>query len=301
MSDNQSSERLDVYRTVTQNIIEAIETGAGSFVMPWHGDGAAVAKPENAYTRMEYHGVNVLSLWAKACLTGFESGYWASYQQWKHAGAQVRRGERGTVIVFFKQLDRPEGDGATSDDPPAARFVARASKVFNAGQVDGWEPPVSHTPLSLVEPLAAADTFVRATGASIGHGGARAFYSIPGDTIRLPDRGRFTGTQTSTATQAYYATLLHELVHWTGASHRLDRNLANMDRTALAAEELVAEIGSAFLCADLKVSNIPRPDHAAYVASWLELLRNDSRAIFVAARLANTAANYLHDLVAHEL
>lgn len=298
MSKSHSESRFDVYRTVTQNIVEAIEAGAGTFVMPWHGDGAATGKPENAYTRMEYHGINVLALWAQACLTGFGSGYWASYKQWQHAGAQVKRGERGTTIVFFKRLDGPGADTDEDEDQPRHRLVARASRVFNADQVEGWQPPALYSKGDRVETLATADTFLRATGARIMHGGSRAFYSIPDDSIRLPDRDRFTGTDMSTATEAYYATVLHELVHWTGAAHRLDRSLSFTTKAEIAAEELVAEIGAAFLCADLHVSNTPRPDHAAYVANWLELLRGDARAIFAAARGANAAAAYLHELVA---
>ncbi|HWT32008.1 MAG TPA: zincin-like metallopeptidase domain-containing protein [Croceibacterium sp.] len=298
MSEGHSENRFDVYRTVTQNIVEAIEAGTGTFVMPWHGGGAAIGKPENAYTRMEYHGINVLALWAQACLVGFGSGYWASYKQWQHAGAQVKRGEHGTTIVFFKRLDGPGADAEEEEDQPRSRLVARASRVFNADQVEGWQPPASYPKGDLVETLTAVDTFVRSTGARITHGGSRAFYSIPDDAIQLPDRNRFTGTETSTATEAYYATVLHELVHWTGAAHRLDRSLAFTSKAEIAAEELVAEIGAAFLCADLHVANTPRRDHAAYVANWLELLRGDARAIFTAARGASAAASYLHELVA---
>jgi antirestriction protein ArdC len=147
--------------------------------------------------------------------------------------------------------------------------------------------------------LESADTFVVATRAIIEHGRTRACYHIVDDLIEMPDRNRFIGNTGMEASQAYIATILHELVHWSGAKHRLDRDLTvGMDMTARAAEELVAEIGAAFLCADLGVSNTPRPDHAAYVASWLQALKEDGRAIFRAAHLANVATNYLHELVA---
>jgi antirestriction protein ArdC len=298
MSDSHSENRFDVYRAVTQNIIEAIEAGASAFVMPWHGEGAAIGKPENAHTHMEYHGINVVALWAQACLSGFKRGYWASYKQWQHVGAQVKRGERGTAIVFFKRLVELETEGGEDETQSRRRLVARASYVFNADQVEGWQPPTPAPKTDLVETLTTADAFVCTTGARIIHGGSQAFYSIPEDAIRLPDRDRFTGTDTCTATEAYYATVLHELVHWTGAAHRLDRSLSFSTKADVAAEELIAEIGAAFLCADLRVTNAPRPDHAAYVANWLQLLRNDTRAIFTAARGANAAASYLHELVA---
>ena len=298
MSHSHLEHRFDVYRAVTESIVEAIEAGAGPFVMPWHGAGAT-QRTENAHTRMNYHGVNVLVLWARACLKRFGSGYWASYKQWQEAGAQVRRGEEGTVIVFFKRLDEPDDEtDADETERPRGGLVARASRVFNADQVTGWQPPISRHEANPVEWLEAAETFVSATGARVTHGGVEAFYSPSDDAIRMPDRDHFTGTPTSTPTEAYYATLLHELVHWTGAAHRLDRGLVRRGPMEVAAEELVAEIGAAFLCADLQVANAPRPDHAAYVAHWLELLRNDKRAVFTAARLAGTAASYLHDLAA---
>lgn len=128
------------------------------------------------------------------------------------------------------------------------------------------------------------------------HGGTIACYRIRDDYIEMPDIFRFVGSPTSSATETYSACLLHELVHWSGAQHRLDRFWIEMTKEGRAAEELVAEIGSAFLCADLGVANEPRPDHAAYVASWLQLLKNDTRAIFAASRLANQAAMYLHEL-----
>jgi antirestriction protein ArdC len=299
--DNTSHHRFDVYTSVTESIIQAIEAGAGTFTMPWHGPAASITKPENAHTRMEYHGVNVVALWAHACLRGFESGFWASYKQWQQSGAQVRRGERGTPIVFFKPLDL-EGDVDEEVDPHSGRrLVARTSRVFNADQVTGWQPPVDRAASNPAERLASAEAFIAATCARITQGGTRAFYDVLEDAITVPECDRFKGSATSTPTEAYYATVLHELIHWTGADFRLDRKLRYTSQEELAAEELIAEIGAAFLCADFGVSNSPRPDHAAYVAYWLKLLRHDTRAVFTASRLANIAANYLHELVAYRL
>lgn len=288
-----SHTRFDVYRAVTDSIIAAIEAGASEFVMPWHGDGVAIAKPQNALTKMEYHGVNVLALWAQASLSGYRSGYWASYKQWQHVGAQVVKGAQGSTIVFFKKI---EGGEPAEGEQTSVRLVARASRVFNADQVAGWEPPTPPHSYGGAETTESVEAFITATKAEVQRGGI-ACYRIRDDYIELPDRARFTGSPTMSATEAYSATLLHELVHWSGARHRLARFADGVPWDELAAEELVAEIGAAFLCADLGVSNQPRPDHATYVAHWLQLLKNDVRAIFTAARLANQAAMYLHELV----
>jgi antirestriction protein ArdC len=289
-----SETRFDVHQSVTQSIIAAIEAGAGAFIMPWHGSGAAIAKPQNAHTKMEYHGVNILALWAEAYNRGYQSGYWASYRQWQEAGAQVRKGERGSIIVFVKRVEKEDEEGQTHD-----RLIARATRVFNADQVTDWQPPIAYVPAQPFDVLEAVETFVVATKAIIEHGRTRACYQIDGDYIEMPERGRFIGKTASEAGEAYSATLLHELVHWSGANHRLDRDLTvGMNTITRAAEELVAEIGAAFLCADLGVSNTPRPDHAAYVASWLQALKDDGRAIFRASHLANMATTYLHELVA---
>lgn len=291
----ESRTRADVYRTITDRIVEAIEHGTGQFVMPWHGSN--IARPQNAFTGSDYHGVNILALWAEACLGGFSTGWWATYKQWQAAGGQVRRDEEASTIVFFKRLGEEEAE--EGEEGRRMRLVARASRVFNADQVDGWAPPVPTYPFGSAEAILSVSALVQSCGATIRHGGNMACYRIAEDRIDMPPMDAFVGTLTSSPTEAYAATLLHEHIHWTGAAHRLDRGFGDgFDKETLAAEELVAEIGAAFLCADLGVSNQPRLDHAAYVASWLKLLKNDTRAIFTAARLADCAAIYLHDLAA---
>lgn len=281
--------RFNVYEEVTRSIIAAIEAGADEFIMPWHSDGVAIGKPENASTRMDYHGINVLLLWAESFRSNYPSGYWASYRQWQSLGAQVGKGEKGTTIVFYKRYEVEEEDGQKGE-----RMVARASKVFNASQVVGWMPPAIDATTEPDAPHEATTRFVEATGAIVTYGGDRAYYDIRKDVIQIPDRFRFKGDKL-TAKQAESATLLHELVHWSGAEKRLNRNFADRHKlTVVAEEELIAELGSAFLCADLGVSNVPRSDHTAYVASWLKALRDEPRAIFKAARLASEAVNWLH-------
>ena len=281
----------NVYQAVTDRIIEAIEAGAGEFVMPWHQVSAGIGRPTNAATGKRYQGTNVVALWAEGSLSRFTSGFWATYRQWQALGAQVSRGERSATIVFYKPLKGTE-DG--EEDRPGRRLVARASRVFNADQVEGWEAPGLERP-NLAQALPAVEAFVAATGAVISHGHDHACYNRREDRIELPDRDRFMGSPTSTPTETYYATTLHELTHYSGAPHRLDREFGKrFGDEAYAVEELVAELGAAFLCADLAIANAPRPDHAAYVGHWLSVLEADRRVMFLAARLASEAAAFLN-------
>jgi antirestriction protein ArdC len=292
-----SESRVSIYDAVTAQIVAAIEAGAGSCVMPWHGGVVPMTMPRNAATEMPYHGVNVVALWAQAANKHFLSGYWASYQQWRKLGAQVRGGERGSLIIFYKKLDG-EADADAGDEADAPRIVLRYSHVFNAAQVDGWEHPVSKRP-SQVETNEQIEAFVQATKADVRHGSPQACYRRQGDYIAMPWPAQFTGTPTSTPTEAYYAVLLHELTHWTGVEHRINRVFGKRfgDRE-YACEELVAELGAAFLCSAFGIVNEPRPDHAAYIAHWLDILGRDNRAIFKAASMAQEAVEYLRTLAA---
>jgi antirestriction protein ArdC len=286
--------RNDVYEAITDRVIAAIEAGAGDWQMPWHRSG--VSRPLNAHTKKPYRGVNVVALWVAAESYQYCSGFWATYKQWHELGGQVRKGERASLIVFWKEFERDVEDEQTGERERKKSLFARTSCVFNADQVDGWTPPVAPE-RNLVEALDQAEAFTAATGADIRHGGDRAYYRRSTDHIQIPDRERFSGSETCTPTEAYYATLLHELTHWTGYESRLDRDLSGrFGNEAYAVEELVAELGAAFLCADLSITNTPRPDHAAYIANWLEVLRQDKRAIFTAARKAGQATDFLAGL-----
>ena len=201
-----SKQRFDVHRTITDRIIEAIETGVDACVMPWHSVGGR-SRPKNAATQMPYRGVNVIALWAEALLRHYPSGLWATYNQWQGAGAQVRRGERGATIVFYKEVE-PDGSTDAHDEPERPRLIARASRVFNAAQVDGWNPSVPDRP-SEAEIHEGAETFIRRTQAEVRYGGEVACYNVKGDYIEMPPRERFFGTRTSTATENYYAVHFH--------------------------------------------------------------------------------------------
>jgi antirestriction protein ArdC len=228
---------------------------------------------------------------------GYTAPIWATYRQWTELGAQVRKGEKSSLVVFYKEYDT-EPDPDAEDDDGKRRF-ARASHVFNAAQVDGFTLPGAPERLGPVERIAAADRFMTATAIRVEHGGERAFYCPSTDHIQMPDEDLFCGTDTMTRSEGYYATLLHEGVHASGSRNRLNREMGKrFGDAAYAAEELVAEIGSAFLCSELGITQDTRADHAQYLAHWLKLLKDDSRAIFTAAARASEAVAYLKRLQA---
>lgn len=292
MNTKQATTNIsDVYSRVTNQIIEAIEAGAGTFNMPWH---RLTANPTNAVSNKPYRGVNLISLWAVANSKGYSSNLWATYQQWKDLGAQVRKGEKSAVVVFWKffdqqqETDQPnDADEKSSRRPP----LARAYFLFNANQVDGFQSPTLPE-LSETERIDRADAFFQATGVDVRHDGNAAFYSLSGDYIQLPAFKHFKSASD------YYATLGHECIHMTAHPSRCNRELkARYGSESYAMEELIAELGAAFLCTHLQIDNISRQDHAAYIQSWLKVLKNDKKAIFNAASKAQHATDWLINLV----
>ncbi len=293
----QDVETKDLYQQITDQIVESMSQST-DWVMPWHGKANGL--PKNVATQKAYAGVNTLVLWQAAYVNGYKSCFWGTYKQWKDLGAQVRKGEKARTIVFYKDLPQSEQadeTGATLVEQKSKRFVLKASTVFNAEQVEGFEIPQEET-TKVQNQLEKVEDFILKTGAKITHGSASAFYQVSADLIVMPEQSSFVGTKTSTAPEAYYATILHELAHWTGHKSRLDRILptSRFGSDSYAMEELIAELTSAFLCAELGVSTAPRQDHANYIANWLNVINNDKRAIFFAARQATLAANYLNGL-----
>jgi antirestriction protein ArdC len=295
MSRAPTTPRRDIHAEVTAKLIAAIEKGVGEPQMPWRRSSAPLFMPVNALTKKPYNGINIVSLWVAAELAGYTAPIWGTYRQYQELGAQVRKGEKASLVVFYKEFDvDPEPD---NEDDNGKRRVARASFVFNADQVDGFELPPPPERLGPIERMASVDRFFAATGARVEHGGEQAYYSPVTDHIQMPEEGLFCGTDTMTRHEGYMAVLAHEHIHRTGHESRLNRNLSTrFGKAELAAEELVAEIGAAFLCAELGITQDVRPDHAAYIANWVQILKDDPKAIFAAAARASEAVAYLKGL-----
>ena len=286
------SKSFDLYAHVTDSIVAAIEAGASEFRLPWQRTGIGNILPVNAATCTAYNGVNILSLWAEAMTRGYDRGIWATYRQWASLGAQVRKGARGSCVIFYKEYEAEPDPDNESDD--GKRRFARASWVFNAQQVDGFDLP-DIPDLPPIERITKADQLIEKNGADIRHGGEQAYYRRKDDFIQMPDERLFTADDEAKRTEDYYAVLFHELTHWTGAAHRLDRDLhKRFGDDTYAMEELVAELGSAFLCGELSITPRPRPDHTGYIAHWLEVMKEDKRAIFTAAARASEAVTFLN-------
>jgi antirestriction protein ArdC len=286
--------KLDIHQSITDSIIAAIEAGAGDVHMPWHRTGMSSLLPTNASTGNVYQGINVISLWCVSEVRNYPHSLWSSYRQWQALGAQVRGGEKSATVVFYKQFDVEPNPEDAEDD--GQRRVARASRVFNVAQVDGFaleELPA----MPLMERHARADAFIAATKADIRHGGEQAFYRPSTDHIQMPDEWRFREADPTIRSESYFSVLLHEATHWTSTPQRCDRQLGKrFGDDQYAAEELVAELGSAFLCAVLGISPQPRPDHASYIGHWLRIMKGDNKAIFSAAARAAEASRYLQSL-----
>jgi antirestriction protein ArdC len=278
----------DIYQKVTQQIIEAMQRGAGSYRMPWHVTGADCFAPVNVVSKRPYRGINVLLLWLLAEHHGYTSGEWATYFQWQELGAQVRMGEKAALIVFWKISERSREESDDQEEPASNRSIlARGYCVFNAAQVDGYSPKPSPV-LPESERIESAERFFARLGVTVRHGGSRACYSPQEDVIHMPPFSSFRDAA------AYYSVFGHEATHATGAEHRLNRDLKpRFAEETYAMEELVAELGAAFLCSTLGLANEPREEHAAYLANWLKVLKQDKRAIFAAASQAQKAVDWM--------
>jgi antirestriction protein ArdC len=258
--------------------------------MPWHTSGRYAFSPINAASKKPYRGINTVCLWAAAESKGYDSGEWATYQQWQERGAQVRKGEKATTVVFWKFANGTAENQDGDDNQPSTGsrlLFTRGYAVFNAAQVDGYTPKAEPA-VSMPERIERAETWFRSIGADVLNGGNRAYYEPGTDHIQMPPFAAFAENV------PYYSTLAHEHTHWTARAERCDRQLGKrFGDSAYAAEELIAELGAAFVCAHLGLSTEPREDHAQYIQSWLTVLRADKRAIFTAASKAQQAADYL--------
>ena len=287
--------RIDIYTRVTAQIVAALEAGARPWCQPWRSvDGAGTLSRPLRLNGIPYRGINVLLLWAEAQEKGYCYSTWMTYKQAQELGANVRKGEHGTMVVYANTVARIETDDHGDEVEQSIPFL-KAYTVFNIAQIENLPAdlaPHRADEAGSIELMEEPEAFFRATGASFRHGGSRAFFAPGPDYIQLPDPQSFKDLA------SYAATKAHELAHWSGHKDRLDREFGlRFGDAAYAFEELVAELSSAFLCADMGISSQPREDHAAYLSSWLQVLKQDKRAIFSAAAHAQKAVDYLHSLV----
>lgn len=287
--------KLSVFDRVTNKIIADLEQGVRPWQKPWSGDKAAprIIRPRR-HNNEPYNGVNVLLLWDAAIRNGFQNPTWMTFAQAEEYGAAVRKGEKSSWIVYANKVTKTEKDEATGQDTERQIPFLRGYNVFNVEQIEGlpekfFFKPESLDTTSTVSRLENIDHFIKNTGVVIRHGGDRAYYSEGRDHIQMPFIDAFKDGE------SYYATLAHEATHWTKHESRLNRDFGRVvwGDEGYAKEELVAEIGSAFLCADLGITPEIREDHAAYIESWLKALKNDKKLIFTAAAYATRAVEFL--------
>lgn len=287
-------ERVDIHAIITDQIVAAIEAGAGELKMPWHRAKGSLMRPVNIATGNAYQGINILALWVAAESRGYEAPIWGTFKQWLDRGHPVRKGEKSVTGVFYKDLLVGHTDDATGETSERKIGMARAFPLFNCAQVEGFVAPEETFRPTQFDANARVEALIQASGVAITYGGDRAYYNRTEDRVQTPEAHRFTGTDTMTAAEAYDATRLHELVHWSGAPSRLDREFGKrFGDKAYAFEELIVELGASYLCVNLGVSPIARADHAQYLAGWLKVLKEDKKAIFTAASQAERAARYL--------
>jgi antirestriction protein ArdC len=287
--------KTDIYQKITNQIVSKLKKGVRPWHQPWNAEnaGGRITRPLRA-NGIAYNGINVLVLWSEAIEKGFSSPYWMTYRQASELKANVRKGERGSLVVYADKIIRSEADCTSGEEVERAIPFMKGFTVFNVDQIDGL-PEHYYGKLQprtdIVQRISHADTFFAATGANIVHGGSRACYIPSADNIHMPCIHFFQNAE------SYYATLAHETTHWTRHASRLDRGFGRkrFGDEGYAMEELVAELGAAFLSADLELTPEVRDDHASYIASWIKVLKDDKRAIFTAASHAQRAANFLHD------
>jgi len=290
-----NNERQDVYTRITNRIIADLEQGVRTWMKPWNAGNTAgrIMRPLR-HNGVPYSGINILMLWAESVSQGFVSPVWMTFRQASELDAHVRKGEKGSLVVYANALTRTEANEEGEQEERSIPYM-KGYTVFNVEQIEGLpeqyyaKPEVTTTP---VERISHAEAFFAATKADVRYRGDRAYYSAEGDYIQMPVIEAFRDAE------SFYATLAHESSHWTKHSSRLDRDFGRKQwgDEGYAREELVAELSSAFLCADLGITPEVRDDHAAYIATWLTVLKNDKRAIFSAASHAQKAVDYLHGL-----
>ena len=292
-NDATSTSRQNVYSRITSQIIACLEQGVRPWVKPWNAEHAAgrITQPLR-FNLQPYSGINILSLWMSAAAQGFAAPIWMTFRQAIELNAHVRKGEKGSLVVYANAITRSERDEETGEDIEREIPYLKGYTVFNVEQIEGLPDHYYAKAVPRLDPVARidrAENFFASSKATIRHGGSRAYYAQEVDYIQMPPFECFRDAE------SYYCTLAHELMHWTKHPSRLARDFGRKQwgDEGYAQEELVAELGTAFLCADLELASEPREENASYIANWLEVLKNDTHFIFKAAAHAQRAADYL--------
>ncbi|AUX79317.1 ArdC family protein [Sinorhizobium fredii] len=297
MKAKENSARTDIYARITEKIVAQLEKGVRPWVQPWKAGNMSgrITRPLR-HNGLPYTGLNVLLLWSESTARGFSSPTWMTLRQANELGAHVRKGESGATVVYASRFTKTEKDASGGEVERDIPFL-KTYTVFSCDQIDGLPDHYYGRPEPVADPVARiehADRFFDNTGAVVRYGGDKAYYSPVSDHIQLPRPELFKDMASFVAIRA------HETLHWTAGADRLNRDLSryHKDRSERAFEEMLVEIGSAMICADLGIvpELEPRPDHASYIQSWLTVLQNDRKAIFAAAAHAQRAVTYLHDL-----
>lgn len=288
-----STSRQDVYSRITSQIVASLEQGVRPWVKPWNAEHAAgrITQPLR-FNGQPYSGINILSLWMSATTQGFADPIWMTFRQAVELNAHVRKGEKGSLVVYANTITHTERDENTGEDIEREIPYLKGYTVFNVEQIDGLPDRYYTKAAPQLNPVARidrAENFFAASKATIRLGGNRAYYAQEMDYVQMPAFESFRDAE------SYYSTLAHEMTHWTKHPSRLARDLGRKQwgDEGYAQEELVAELGAAFLCAHLELATEPREENASYIANWLEVLKNDTRFIFKAAAHAQRAADYL--------
>ncbi len=290
-----NTEHTDIYERITNQIIAALEScteNGNTWKRPWHCPDMVNVIPKNAATGSQYRGINVIALWVTAQDRGYLNGLWATFRQWQELGAQVRKGEKSCPVVFWSMIEKKKNgqaeeraDAGHDSDAQNTALFAKTYHVFNVSQVGGYEEPQKEALTD--DRLEHAEQFFSRVGVTIREA-TKAFYRPSDDTVYMPPFASFFSKE------GYYSTLAHEVTHYTGHESRLNRDMSNrFGDEGYAMEELVAELGAAFLSAELGVTNEPREDHASYIQCWLKVLKQDKRAVFAAASKAQAACDWL--------
>jgi len=271
-----------IYEQVTAKIIKELEAGALPWLKEWKG------KPlinHNIISNKSYNGINRILLGLDSMVKGYTSAAWGTYKQWKQLGFQVNKGEKASHIVFYSKVEKTAINENELTIENKSFYLMKGYSVFNANQTNYIEAPASEQSFNSLEN---AENTILKSNVTIKHGGNEAFYNSTNDFIQLPNKAAFNSEA------SYYGTAFHELIHSTGHKSRLNRELGNKFGTeAYAFEELIAELGASFLCNDHGIQGELR--HAGYIASWLKVLKNDHKAIFTAAAMAQKAADFINN------